>query len=321
MKFETTVFLFKMKNYHSRQLFQCIIMYNNYIIQTRQKQDKSKPTTRQFLRKWITKMEIHYQDMKNQIHIWHRHHMGFQPHFHSNLEIVYMLSGRCKAFVDFKEYILEPGDVLVNFPIQIHSYHDIEAMDAYLLIFPVSTCTTFSKLMTQYIPDDPVVRADKLDQEWMRSLILRLNDTNACKLTKFKHGTLEGYFTALLGELLPHLSLKQENRNYSTEHKIIAYCTEHFREELTLDSVSEALHISKYHVSHLFSNKMQVGFCAFVNSLRISEACRILKKGESVTDAALSSGFPSVRTFNRIFRSEYNMAPTEYLKKQIPKSN
>ncbi len=261
-------------------------------------------------------MEIHYQDHRNQIYIWHRRHLSFQPHFHNSLEIVYVMSGKFKAIVDFKEYTVEEGDIIINFPIQIHSYHDIEPVDTYLMIFPSPMTTSFSKLMTQYIPDSPVIKASELDGEWIRSLVLRLNDTNAAPFTKFKSGTLEGYFTALMGEMLPHLSLKQENRNYSTEHRIIAYCTEHFREELTLESVSDALHISKYHISHLFSNKMKVGFCSFINSLRISEACRMLKKGESVTDAALSSGFPSVRTFNRIFRAEYDMSPTEYVRAQ-----
>ncbi len=262
-------------------------------------------------------MEILYQDTKNQINIWHRHYLGFQPHFHNNLELVYIMRGKCKVFVDFKEYILEAGDILVNFPIQIHSYHDIEPIDAYLLMFPSSMCTAFTKTITHYIPDDPIIKANTLNGEWIHSLILHLNDTYAKALTKFKHGTLEGYFTALMGELLSHMSLKQAKCNYSTEHKIIAYCTEHFREELTLDSVSEALHISKYHISHLFSNKMQVGFCTFINSLRMSEACRMLKKGEGVTEAAISSGFPSTRTFNRIFRAEHNMTPTDYIKTQL----
>lgn len=241
--------------------------------------------------------------------------MEYRPHFHNSIELLYVISGRCTAYVDFKEYTAEAGDVLMIFPIQIHSYKDEGALDSYLMIFPDTMCPAFSDTMHKSIPECPVIKASELNRELMFTLAKRLNDTNALALTKFKYGTLEGYFTAFVGELLERMSLRYESRNYSTEHRIIAYCTENYKDELTLDSVSDALHISKYHISHLFSDKLQTGFCSFVNSLRLSEACRMLKKGEGTTKAALSSGFPSVRTFNRIFRAEFNMSPTDYISK------
>jgi AraC-like DNA-binding protein len=260
-------------------------------------------------------MEIHYEDHKNRIKVWHRRQMGFQPHFHNSIEILYVISEKCTAMSDFKEYTVEAGDVFVNFPIQIHSYKDIEPLDSYLLIFPASVCHAFSDTLAKYVPSNPVVKAGMIEPDRIKSLVIRLNDTNAQSITAYKSGTLEGYFTALLGELLPHLHPTEENRNYSTEHKIIAYCTEKYKDDLTLDSVSRDLHISKYHISHLFSNKLKTGFCSFVNSLRLSEAIQHLQRGESITQVALSSGFPSVRTFNRIFRAEYDTSPSDYLKK------
>ena len=258
-------------------------------------------------------MQIYYEDHKSKIKIWRRNNMECRPHFHNSIELLYVMSGKCTAYVDFKEYTVEAGDVLISFPIQIHSYKDDGPLDSYLMIFPDTMCPAFSQVMHQNIPDCPLIKGEKLNKELIYTLAKRLNDTNAHALTKFKYATLEGYFTAFIGELLEKMPLRGESRNYSTEHRIIAYCTENYKDELTLDSVAAALHISKYHISHLFSDKLQTGFCNFVNSLRLSEACRMLKKGEGTTKAALSSGFPSVRTFNRIFRAEFNMSPTDYM--------
>ena len=256
---------------------------------------------------------IYYEDHKNNIKVWRRKRVEFQPHFHNSIEVLYVLEGKCKAYVDFKEYTVNKGDLLISFPIQIHSYKDMGALDSYLMIFPDSMCASFSEILRKNTPISPVVSAGSIGQELIYTLVKRLNDTNAKTLTPYKYGTLEGYFSALVGEMLNHLELRQDNRNISTEHRIIAYCTENYREEMTLDTVASALHISKYHISHLFSEKLQTGFCSFVNSLRLSEACRLLKKGEGTTSAALSSGFPSVRTFNRIFYAEMHMTPTEYI--------
>lgn len=258
-------------------------------------------------------MGIYYEDHKNNIRVWHRKSVEFQPHFHNSIEVIYVLKGECRAFVDFKEYTAKEGDLIIVFPIQIHSYKDLGELDSYIMIFPDSMCAGFSEMLRKNTPESPVVRAGMIDGELLRTLVKRLNDTNARSLTPYKYGILEGYFSALVGEMLYHLKLKQDSRNYSTEHRIIAYCSENYRDELTLDTVAEALHISKYHISHLFSEKLQTSFPTFVNSLRLSEACRLLKKGEGTTASALASGFPSVRTFNRIFRSEFHMTPTEYI--------
>ncbi len=258
-------------------------------------------------------MGIYYEDHKNSIKVWHRTHVEFQPHFHNSIEVIYVLEGECKAFVDFKEHTVRAGDLLIVFPIQIHSYKDTEKLDCYIMIFPDSMCAGFSEMLRKNIPESPIVRSGDIDGALLRTIIKRLNDTNAKALSAFKYGILEGYFSALVGEMLSRMKLKQDSRNYSTEHHIIAYCSEHYKDDITLDTVAQALHISKYHISHLFSEKLQTSFCTFVNSLRLSEACRLLKKGEGTTASALASGFPSVRTFNRIFRAEFNMTPTEYI--------
>lgn len=98
--------------------------------------------------------------------------------------------------------------------------------------------------------------------------------------------------------------------------RLLQYCSENYTEPLTLDSISSNLHLNKYYISHIFKERMDIGFTDFVNNLRIEHACGLLERGVSITEVAFSSGFSSIRTFNRCFLQNMGMTPREYIKKK-----
>ena len=90
----------------------------------------------------------------------------------------------------------------------------------------------------------------------------------------------------------------------------------HFSERLRLEDVAEVLHINKYYISHLFRQKLSMGFGDYVRTLRVGQACRLLERQSmSITDVAYGVGFSSPRTFNRAFAKYTGMTPREYQKK------
>ena len=74
------------------------------------------------------------------------------------------------------------------------------------------------------------------------------------------------------------------------------------------------MHLNKYYISHIFNERLNISFTDFINSLRIEHACSLLERGANITEVALSSGFSSVRTFNRVFLQTLNTTPRDYLK-------
>jgi YesN/AraC family two-component response regulator len=125
-----------------------------------------------------------------------------------------------------------------------------------------------------------------------------------------------GYLLALFSELLGKMNVTGISVGDSGAlRSIVAFCTRNFSENLSLSLLEEKLHLNKYYISHLFSGKLGLRFNDYVNSLRISEACRYLVATDySVTEISEMVGFNTLRTFNRSFTKQMGTSPSEYRK-------
>ena len=131
-----------------------------------------------------------------------------------------------------------------------------------------------------------------------------------------KTKTAMGYINAVIGEFLERTSLEDaDNTSGDTVTKILTYCAEHFTENITIQSVSDALYLTPGYVSKIFSQRLKYGFREYINALRINMARSLLKNPEKrITDVMLTCGFVNQSSFNRVFRDICGVSPKEYRK-------
>ena len=120
-------------------------------------------------------------------------------------------------------------------------------------------------------------------------------------------------------EFLKNGDWKEVDCKYSTvpaaiiPQQIAQYVSAHFREPLTLEALARALGVSRFHLSHVFSEKIGQGFSAYLASIRVDCACALLAgTNRSVTEIAAESGFESQRSFFRAFGARCGMTPLAY---------
>lgn len=242
------------------------------------------------------------------------HFLSRTPHIHTHLEMIYMAEGRSKAILDGREYEMEQGDLFIAFPNQVHAYEAQTPIKIYLVIFSADMDADLGKLLKDKLPDFPIIKAEDLPADTAQSLH-RINEKKQAG-QPWDQISAKGEFLGFLGQVLPNLVLLPRPFNHDSVMSILSYCAENFTEPITLDSVAKALHLSKYYISHIITERMGVSFTKFVNSMRVEHACTLLDKGKDITDVCFSSGFSSVRSFNRVFLQLQGVPPRQYVKQK-----
>ena len=239
--------------------------------------------------------------------------VNWPAHIHENLEIIFVREGGCTAYCQGKEYALGKNSVFLVPPNQVHRYTNHQIGTYYILCVKPELFLHFGNFFTENQPTIPLYNIENGDDT-----LLSLLDAAYEEYADEGHSVVvNGYITAFLGKLIKHYSFHKADQKSDTLMQIIYYCSEHYKENITVATVATALHISRSSVSHIFSTRLSMNFCDYINSLRLSEAIKLLQNRDlSISDVAAGSGFSTIRTFNRAFQKQYGVNPSEYRKIQ-----
>ncbi|EPC01635.1 hypothetical protein L861_16585 [Litchfieldella anticariensis FP35 = DSM 16096] len=90
------------------------------------------------------------------------------------------------------------------------------------------------------------------------------------------------------------------------------YIHAHLEADLSLDEISQAAHLSKYHFLRLFRQQFGITPHQYVLNCRINAARSALEAGVVPNEVAFRYGFVDLSHFNRRFKRIYGMTPYQY---------
>ena len=83
-----------------------------------------------------------------------------------------------------------------------------------------------------------------------------------------------------------------------------------FGGEVSLDELSQAAGISRYHFAHVFAAATEQSAMRYMRGRRLSEAARVLANGGTdILSVALDFGYGSHEAFTRAFRDQFGLTP------------
>lgn len=257
-------------------------------------------------------MQEIFREIKTSIEFSRRLSLNFSAHIHEDIELVYVRKGGGFAYCNGKRYPLKPGCFFVAFPNQVHRYTDCVPGEYLVLIIKPSALLSYGEVFLEGEPSSALWQAE--DENTVFLLERALAEYKA----EGDSPIIRAYLTALFGKLLQHYPIEKNPLSGDTVLEILQYCARHYKEEISVASIAEELKLSRSSVSHIFSLRIGMNFCDYLNGLRLSDAISLLKnKSYSITEVAERSGFSTIRTFNRAFLKQYGVSPSSYRKKLL----
>ena len=248
----------------------------------------------------------------------------FFAHWHKEIEIIYITKGDYRVGINDNSKVLTKGEFAIACSNDIHYFDsNVDCEHVILIVRPdfigyigdwpndVRFETPFiTQKMLKGVPADVVERFENI----FKVLPLEFEQ---------KQHHYEQYIKGLLYELttlmLRHLPTKELNNKEKSRHMaktqtlqyILGFLDENYINDINIDDLATLMHISPYHLARIFRGITGMNFKKFLNNYRIEKAEQLLQSTtDTVTEIAMKCGFGSVRTFNRIYKSNRGNTPT-----------
>jgi two-component system response regulator YesN len=109
-----------------------------------------------------------------------------------------------------------------------------------------------------------------------------------------------------------------DHKSKSKERKIffktLDYVNGHFTEPINVNFLASELFYSRGRLSAIFTKYSGTRLGDYISALRIQRVNELISSGVSITEAAFSSGFQNIRSFNNVYKDVMGISPSEYVK-------
>jgi len=254
------------------------------------------------------------------------------PHKHRFIEIVYVLQGEAEHIVGENRYAVRKGDVVIINYDTPHMFQPSTNFSAYDFMFTPDFFDasalpgdSFDALSSSFLfyslfPEETPLGSDVQLSSAASVEFADLFD----KIYREYKGQDKGYIALIRAygiELITKLFryLEKDRRRsisekqYQIVTQAVAYLKDNFDSRITLGDLAARTFLSKDYFGHLFKDATGVTVSAFLQKLRIEEACRLLSTSDrTVTDIALACGFNDMKHFYQCFKKLTGTTPARY---------
>ena len=263
------------------------------------------------------------------------HHKDSQPpdvglHHHDFYEVYLFLNGNVDYQVEGSIYHLQPGDLLLISPMELHRLIINESnsvYDRFVLWINRDFLSQFSDeqaSLTRCFDASQrghsnllrLSSAQRIDLATKLDLLMQECSGNNYAQELCAKGVFLQFMVSLNRIALRKAGSPAVSEESSTlVHHVLAYISTHYNEDLSLEGIAQQFYVSKYHLSHEFSRLVGTSVYRYITMKRLLIAKQMLANGVSPGVAYMNCGFTDYANFYRAFKAQYGISPRESIGK------
>lgn len=241
------------------------------------------------------------------------------PHWHSALELIFVLNGTAQMTIDGRVHSLIPGEFVLIDSNQIH--------ESRCAAMTMGLCIHISRQhLLKYLPD-----LDRLNLCFSRELLEKKELSTYLEICELLKRLPPLYIQQPPGYRLECESVAMHILYLAANHlarpvsrpqmpeyagsldrleRITSYVEQHYAEPISLETMAGELGLSREYFCRFFKQHMGVTFLHYVNQIRLIhihyDLCR---SHDGIMEIAERHGFTNYKLFNRMFKEIYGCTP------------
>jgi len=226
-------------------------------------------------------------------------------HMHEFIELVISFSGEVNITVDGKCERVSAGHAALVLPYQKHEYTSEDTSELAFLLFPSTLLPELQKSINGMVSDRTTFKLDDITLFAVKNRIFGKED--------FSVYDFKGCLAFVLDDYLSQVTLTPSTKKGNMAAEIFEYVHNHYPENITLQSVAQALNYSPKYLSNCIYKLFEHNFSSFVAAIRVDKARYFLRNTDmTIAEVCYACGFGSERTFHRQFKQFINTTPKKY---------
>lgn len=235
------------------------------------------------------------------------HDRAWEPHFHKNLELIYVLEGQVNSIVNGTTYSLQKGEFGLCLPYDIHAHYPQKNTTYWVMVFSSDYVHLFAKNISGKSAAGFSFRCPKEVEAVIQENLMQDASPSIYLLKACLYAVCDAF-----SKTVPLIDSPKAKEAIS---KISEYVAENHTENLTLSHIATLLGYDYHYVSRYWHSIFQIPFSEFLNTYRLETAIHLMETTNApIATIALESGFQSVRTFNYTFKKAFGVSPSVYKK-------
>lgn len=241
----------------------------------------------------------------------------FSLHNHHDIyEVLLFLSGDCEFYVEGNVYPLNPYDLILTRPFELH-HITCKSDKPYERIILHIKLDFFKRMNCFHLADVFENRelgvANHIDAHFSSK------ELSQC-LGRLVHYSEEKAYDVVKHSIIEFLYLLNQTKK-SPEHlvikdphirSLIVYINNHLADDLNLDILSKQVFITKFHMCKLFKAHTGHTINQYINYKRLLLAQDYHNQGQSFLEASSNAGFNNYSTFYRSYLKHFGHAPSDF---------